>query len=314
MNTAYRQTDELNQDALKVLESNQMLHMYSQLRRGARRFLNKAIRINQGGQPFTVSDFPELSKSVRKGYVFVLRHAGFIETLRTSGYAYYRVKGFRLDNFWDKVTPNPTGDTITTSTLQDELHQVLEEYLKELDSPALHNIRLHLYDDYVYEIIKQKTKDQNCFDIDYNESNKSFTIKLPIFGFKEYGITIILTPTKLIQVLIKNTFKPIVYDENGLQILVSLLGEIRRYLTSFSSDIPPVLDWLFVRADFGRDCKKPLNKPTPTLQFKHFSGALLRTYAKRWEDGSRKIRVEEIISPKKPVKEIIVDCLKSKAR
>ena len=91
--------------------------------------------------------------------------------------------------------------------------------------------------------------------------------------------------------------------------LVLFLGEIRYFLSKISRDVPQVLEWSFVRADFGRDCKKPLNKLVPTMQFKHISGALLRVYSKEWEDGSRKLRVEKIISPNKSMKNIITNVL-----
>ena len=305
----YRETDQLNHKAIKVLESNQILHKYTQLKKSGKRFVNKAIRINQDGKPFTVSDFPEIKKSMRKKYVFELRKAGIVETLEVSGYAYYRVIGFRLDNFWEKVTKNPTGVMIEDKTLQEETFEVLEEYLEELDAPALHNIRLHLYDDFTYEIIKRRYEKEKPYNIEYNKINKSFTIVPSIFGFNDFEIKIILTPTKLIQVLIKNTFKPIVYNEIGLMTLVLLLGEIRYFLCKHSRDIPQVLEWLFVRADFGRDCKKPLNKLVPNMQFKHISGALMRVYSKKWEDGSRRLRVEKIISPNKSVKNIITNVL-----
>lgn len=248
-------------------------------------------------------------KSVRKKIVFELRRAGVIETLKVSGYAYYRVKGFRLSNFWEKVTPNPTGIIIKDKTLQEEMCQILEEYFKDLDSPALHNIRLHLYDDFTYNIIKRKYTEEHPHNIQYNDSNRSFTIEPPIFGFEDFGIKIILTPTKLIQVLIKNTLKPIVYDEIGLLALVNLLGEIRYYLCRYSREIPQVLEWMFVRADFGRDCKKPLNRIVPNLQFKHISGALMRVYSKEWNNGERKLRVEKIVSPNKTMRNIITNVL-----
>lgn len=305
----YKQTGELNERAIKILESNQILPLYSQLKKGTKLFLNKAIRINQKGKPFTVSDFPEVKKSVRKKIIFELRRAGIIETLMVSGYAYYRVKGFRLDNFWEKVTPNPIEGMIKDSTIQEEMYQVLEEYFKDLDSLALHNIRLHLYDDCIYSIIKREYEEEHPWNIQYNDSNRSFTIQPPIFGFEEFGITIILTPTKLIQVLIKNTLKPVIYDETGLLELVNLLGEIRYYLCRRSRDIPQVLDWMFIRADFGRDCKKPLNKIIPNLQFRHVSGALMRVYAKEWNLGERRLRVEKIVSPNKTMKNIITNVL-----
>ena len=132
----HRETEKINERAIKVLESNQILHKYNQLRMGGKRFVNKAIRINQDGKPFTVSDFPEIKKSVRKKYVFELRQAGLVETLEVSGYAYYRVVGFKLDNFWEKVTKNPTRGTIEDKTLHEEICEILGDYFEELDEPA----------------------------------------------------------------------------------------------------------------------------------------------------------------------------------
>jgi len=305
----YRKTEELNQRAIKVLESNQILQKYTQLRKGGKQFINKAIRINQDGKPFTVSDFSEIKKSMRKKYVFQLKHAGLIETMAVSGYAYYRVVGFRLSNFWEKVTKNPMGVTIEDKTLQEEIFEILGEYFEDLDSPALHNIRLHFHDDFIYEVIKRKFEKEKPYNIEFNESNKSFSIIPTIFGIDDFEAKIILTRTKLVQIIIKNTFKPVVVDETGLIELVLFLGEIRYFLCKYSSDIPQVLEWLFVRADFGRDCKKPLNKLFPTMQFKHISGALLRVYSKKWKDGSRRLRVEKIISPNKSMKNFITDVL-----
>ena len=92
-------------------------------------------------------------------------------------------------------------------------------------------------------------------------------------------------------------------------MLICLLGEIRYYLCRYSNDIPRVLDWMFVRADFGRDCKKPLNKLIPTLQFKHFSGALMRIYSKEWKNGEKRLRVEKIITPNRTIREMMESIL-----
>ena len=305
----FRETYELNQDANSILRDNQLLHIHKELKKGARYFVNKAIRINQTGKPFTFQDFPNISKHMWKQYIFALRRAGFVELITKSVFGYYRVKGFRLNNNWEKLTSYPMGDTISYQ-YQNEICNTLEECFKELDTPALHNIRLHLNDDFVYRRVEQKYREQNPCHIEYNSSNKEFTITPPIFGFDEYSVKIILTRTNLVQILIKNTFKPIKYDEIGLLYLVNLLGEVRYYLSCYSRYIPPVLEWNFVRADFGRDCKKPVNKMFPTMQFQHFSGALMRVYSKEWKNGEKRLRVEKIISPNKSVKQLMNNVLK----
>lgn len=309
----HRETDDLNQEAIDVLRNNQLLHVYSHLRRGVKRFVNKTIRINQKGEPFTFLDFPEISKNMWKQYVFCLRGYGLVEVIAKSVFAYYRVKGFRLKEYWEKLTLQPTGVSVRYSNdmntknynsyvKHDEVYSHLQDYLSELEFPALHNIRLHFHHDYLYEQIKQKYE-KKPYCITYNDINKSFTIYPPLDWGRNYGARIILTPTKLVQIIIKNTLKPVACDENGIYELIAKLGEIRDYLDNYSNDIPNVLDWFFVRADFGRDCKKPLNRLFPSMELRDITGALVRLYAKSWPDGNRRLRLEKIIAPNKTLKE-----------
>ncbi|MGI0061696.1 MAG: hypothetical protein ACREBA_04505 [Nitrosotalea sp.] len=59
-----------------------------------------------------------------------------------------------------------------------------------------------------------------------------------------------------------------------------------------------------MRADFGRDCKRPLHRMFPTLEFRDVHGALVRYYARSWPDNTSKLRVETIITPNKPMKDM----------
>lgn len=85
---------------------------------------------------------------------------------------------------------------IEDKTLQEEIFEILDEYFKELDATALHNIRLHLYDDFTYEIIKRRYEKERPYNIEFNDNNKSLTIILPIFRFVDFKVKIILTPTR----------------------------------------------------------------------------------------------------------------------
>ncbi len=308
----YRQTDDLNADAIKVLEDNQLLHVHKELNEGGRRFINKAIRINQTGNPFSYRDFTEFRKNSFKQRVFQLRRCGLVETIMVSDCAYYRVKGFRLDPYWERLTARATEVPITDNedfTKQDSVFQFLQEYLEDFDTPSLHNIRLHFYADYLYERLELQRKENESYDIQYILANKSF-ILTPKFAWDRHcSTTIIVTSKNLVQVMIKNTLKPLAYNECGIYELLAKLGEIRYYLTAYYDKIPSVTEWIFVRADFGQDCKKPVGKIFPELQFRDFVGALVRIYAKPWPDGTRRVRVEKIISPNKPVSEIIEEII-----
>ena len=99
----HRETTELNQEARTILENNQLLHIYTELKNRGKRFINKAIRINQTGKPFTFMDFPEMTKNSFKQYVFHLRHGGLVEVVAKTVFTYYKVKGFRLNYSWEKL-------------------------------------------------------------------------------------------------------------------------------------------------------------------------------------------------------------------
>lgn len=116
------------------------------------------------------------------------------------------------------------------------------------------------------------------------------------------------------QIIIKNTYKPLAYTDEGIYSLIEKLGEIKEYLAYFSRNIPPVLKWMFVRADFGMDCKKPINQMFPEMEFKDIVGALVRFYAKSWGNGDKRLRMETIISPNKSMEEILKETISNQYR
>lgn len=304
----HRETDELNQEAIQILENNQLLHKYAQARNRYKRFLNKAIRINQTGEPFTFMDFKEIAKSAFKQYVFQLRHGGFVEVIGKTVFTWYRVKGFRLAEYWEKMARNPTGASVSNNEYIPDIEnfdKFLIEYLDDLGYPALHNIRLHFHHEYLYSFIEYEHKKANSSEIQFDPANKSFIIH-PTFPWEsQFSAKIILTPRKLVQIIIKNTLRPITCDEDGIKLLITKLEEIRNYLSKFRYYIPIVDDWFFVRADFGRDCKHPLSRLFPTMEFRDLKGALIRVYSKSWADEPYRLRLEKIITPNKQIKDML---------
>lgn len=313
-----RNIEDLNQKALEILQDNQLQHKYTQLRKGARLFLNTCIRVNQTGVAFSRDDFPNLSKDMWKQYVFGLRKAGFVQTIGKSTLAYYRVTGFRLNDFWEKVTLKSTGVSLSNNNIRnnncENIYQIVHNSLSDMDMPSLHNIRLHFSHDYLYHHVKEHMEKNKPYDISYNDSNKFLTIYSPINWGNDISAQIILTRTKLVQIIIKNTYKPLAYTEEGIYSLIEKLGEIKEYLAYFSRNIPPVLKWMFVRADFGMDCKKPINQMFPEMEFKDIVGALVRFYAKSWENGDKRLRIETIISPNKSMEEILKETISNQYR
>jgi len=302
----HRQTDSLNQEAVEILRNSELLHMYERFPKGGKKIVNKAIRINQNGEPFCLHDFKELDKKYYKNLMFQLRKIGFIEVVEKTSFAYYKVKGFTLKHYWEKSAQNPT----ELSIRKDEVYKYLLENIDDLESPALHNIRLHFHVDYIHHFVKSAL-DKGIVNVQHIPQNNSFIIK-PKFSWGNYfTVQILVTPKDLVQIIINNTFKPIAVDEDGIYDLCSKLGTIREYLSRFSNDIPQVSSWLFVRADFGRDSKRPIHRMFPEVQFRDISGALVRMYAKKWPDNQRRIRVEKNIKPEKDIQMIVEGVLSS---
>ncbi|WP_371504502.1 hypothetical protein [Nitrosopumilus adriaticus] len=302
----FKKTLDLNHNAIKILRDNQLLHIYEGLPNRGKKFINKAIRINQTGEPFTIHNFPEISKNTYKQYVFHLRQCDLVQVVSKTVFAYYKVPGFRLNRYWEKLTSNPTGVPINNNSdfNQENISQFLHDYLNSLDYPALHNIRLHFHRDFIYDQVTSYLSSKNT-TIQFIPANKSIVMS-PNFSWEPNSeAKIIITSKNLVQVMIKNTFKPLACTEEGIYELFSKLGEVRSYLSSFSSNLPTISNWYFVRADFGRDCKKPLNKLFPTMEFRDLSGALVRLYSKSWPDGQNRLRLEKIITPDKQLKDIL---------
>jgi hypothetical protein len=76
-------------------------------------------------------------------------------------------------------------------------------------------------------------------------------------------------------------------------------------------DVPPVNDWIFKRANYGRDSKKQVNANF-IIPFKNFAGAMCQIYAKHWKDGSR-LRVEAVIKPGLKISELYENVMAGKS-
>jgi hypothetical protein len=267
------------------------------------------IRINQTKEPFTRSNFPEFKKNTYKQRIFELKHAGLIEKVYTNRIAYYRVKGFRLDPFWENLTAKGIGAPITNDDTkydkQDKFFKFLETYFEDLEDPALHNIRLYFYADYLYENVKFEYEKNRPQGVQFIPENKSYILCPSLPCGEHRSVKIILTTTNRVQVLVKSTLKPLAYDEHGMYELLTILGKVELYLTSYHHKIPQPTEWMFEGADFGQDSKKPVHK-FPSLKFKDMTGALVQIYAKKWK-SQRRLRVEKEFHPEKPLAKVIED-------
>ncbi len=297
----------LNKKARKTLETNGLLLLHYNLSEGGRRFINYAIKINQRRVPFSKYNFPQFTKGGFKQIVFEARKAGFIQTVYVQKYAHYRVIGFPLDSFEEELTRKATGVKSTIDSPfaeyenQEKLQLVLESHLKDSCELSIHNIRIHTTIPNLYRTLLQ----DGC-EFVYHESNNSFVCK-PEFNWGEnISVNLIVTSTDLVQIIFHNTFKPIIFGELGWVELSSKLGQIQFFLKDFSDNVLLIGDWIFKRADFGRDSKKSIYIPFYAT-YETLQGTVFKIYAKLWNDKTRKLRFEKVLEINKPIKNVMKD-------
>jgi hypothetical protein len=303
----------LNRNARKTLEANGLLQRHYELTEGGRRFINYAIKINQRGDSFTKLDFPQFTQESFRQIVFEARKAGFIETNYVQTYAHYRVVGFPLDQFEEELTRTAMGVKSTQYTPfgeyenQEKLQLVLESHLKDSDELSIHNIRINTTVPNLYQTL---LRDKDRFA--YHKSNKSFVCKPEFNWEKNISVKLIVTSTDLVQIIFHNTLKPIIFGELGWVELSSKLGQIQFYLQSFSENVLPISDWIFKRADFGKDSKKPIYIPFYAT-YETLQGTVFKIYAKLWNNKTRKLRFEKVLEINKPIKNVMknMDDIKS---
>ena len=295
----------LNKKARKTLETNGLLLLHYNLSEGGRRFINYAIKINQRGVPFSKYNFPQFTKGGFKQIVFEARKAGFIQTVYVQKYAHYRVIGFPLDSFEEELTRKATGVKSTIDSPfaeyenQEKLQLLLESHLNDSYELSIHNIRINTVVPNLY-----RTLLQDRLEFVYHKSNKSFVCK-PEFNWEEnISVKLIVTSTDLVQIIFHNTYKPIIFGERGWVELSSKLGQIQFFLKDFSDNVLPIGDWVFKRADFGRDSKKPIYIPFYAT-FENLQGTVYKIYAKKWNDGVRRLRIETVLDVNKPCKDFM---------
>jgi hypothetical protein len=298
---------DLNKKARKTLETNGLLQRHYDLAEGGRRFINCAIKINQRGNSFSRHDFPQFTQKSFGQKVFEARKAGFVQKNYLQKDAYYRVIGFQLDPFEEELTRKAMGVKPTSYTPfaeyenQEKLQLVLESHLKDSDELSIHNIRINTTVPNLYQTLLH---DKDRFV--YHKSNKSFVCKPEFNWEKNISVKLIVTSTDLVQIIFHNTFKPIIFGERGWVELSSKLAHIQLYLQSFSDNVLPIGDWVFKRADFGRDSKKPIYIPFYAT-YETLQGTVFKIYAKLWNDKTRKLRFEKVLEINKPIKNVMKD-------
>lgn len=119
------------------------------------------------------------------------------------------------------------------------------------------------------------------------------------FDDLEFPLTVQVYDTGRVQVIVKCSLKPIPFDFRGLTRLATVLGELKGRLGW--RNVPNVVDWTVTSWHYGKDSLNEVSGASLNVTFETWSRTLGRIYCK---SELKKIRVEEIQSPRRTVKDL----------
>ena len=119
------------------------------------------------------------------------------------------------------------------------------------------------------------------------------------FDDLEFPLTVQLYDSGRIQVAVRCSLKPIPFDFGGLTRLTAVLGELKGRLGW--GNVPNVVDWTVTSWHYGKDSLNEVSGASFNVTFETWSRTLGRIYCK---SELKKIRVEEIQSPRRTVQEL----------
>jgi len=242
-------------------------------------FLRKAYKINKEKQfLFCCEDFR--SEFTPGNYrQMIHRYREIIELVIPGRPCFYQLKGV-------DVPKRPR--MLTDKTMGDGMISILEDLQEQ--NPALHDIKIKFDSD----IHKSLTK------LGYEINPINHVIKLPIPIYDNNITVMAIVYPKTIQIDIGCTFKPFVYDIQGMIKLTTFLGRIYQYLLLIAreSSLSDVLSWVITHYHFGIDGSKTYSGKSFHRTFEDMSCGFIRFYSKKLLDGNLILRLEQIHSPK----------------
>ena len=120
----------------------------------------------------------------------------------------------------------------------------------------------------------------------------------------EFPLTVMMYDSGRVQIVVKCSLNPIPFSFEGLTRLTAILGELKGQLGW--SDPPNVVDWIVTSWHYGKDSRKEVSGASLNVTFETWSKTLARIYTK---SELRKVRIEEIQSPKRTVQDLFEETM-----
>lgn len=285
----------LSQNSKKTLLANGIYGIYLKLPPAKKQFIIKCIKIHEKGNPFKYPDFDEqYTNDTFRQEVLKLNKLGITETIGRARYAFYRVIGFELDSFEEKLTNKTIGAKNPTFVELDQLEQTVTEHLSDVDSLAMHNIRLKVK---VNEIHHHIINSESKFKLIPSNKKLMYTFEVA----QDIQVTLMVSTKDSIEILFKCTHNPIIVDEVELSRWLMQLIKVQKILEMYSDNVPEIMNWTFQSAEFGLDSKKVMHMPFPERRIIDVHNVMFKIYSKKRLDGNRRLRIESPVTLDTPV-------------
>ncbi len=263
-------------------------------------------------RPFCSKDLTELpqihSKGTARNIIWKLKKHGLIELFCKSRYSFHKLKSVEHSKIKKPMTISRMG--------VNGLRRVQIDFTSLLNSLSfeelckIHDVRLVFTVNGLYEILSKAgycKKDLFSKDIFFG-----------CFVWSKYrSLQVVLHVSGTVSFILDSSNCPIEASEEGFVSLAAFLGGIRDKLftavkstkNDFTEDKIPFVDfWKVTMWHYGRDSAQEFSGEAFNITFKMWCGELARIYVHEQKE-SRKVRVEVIETPKKPLQQVIADKL-----
>ena len=295
---------------------------------------------------FCYLDFLDLMKpTTYRNKICKLKKDGIVELDYISGVAFHTLKGYRSGK---PVTPNHIGvsssnsDSLPLSITvghNDPVYQMIKNL--PMDRQAIHDIRAKFQVPNIYDAFSNvalalpttttttpNTTTPRAFQFQFPKDDVNCDIRLPYWNVNNAIVQVRIHKTDTVSVIVACSRNPFSFDYNGIIRFFTTLADTHGLLVglTFSNQIqsgltvsttaaaslviPRYQSWLVTQWHFGRDSLTTYKGEKYEITVEGAQHIFTRLYTKDY-GKFKKIRLERVESPRKPVPDAIQDKLDS---
>ncbi|WP_428324351.1 hypothetical protein [Nitrosopumilus sp.] len=266
-------------------------HSINSLSPTLKEFAKKIQRKNRLGHDVCVRDFPELKAGTFRQRIGRLKEKGLIINTSKGTFCYYKIRG----EYTGKTKRSVTKEGMVVGT---NMQEIINEASKQI--PTIHDIKIKFPSKQLYKNLLEK-------GMHPNPSNKGIFLEKQTL-VKDIYAKIAVYP-EIVAIDLSCTWNPIIYDIRGAQEFLGHMEILRAFLfhNYKTYDMPNSLDWIVTYYHLNQDGQTEFSGESFHRTISDMVGGFIRIYAKKFPDGTTRMRLERIITPECSVKTQVND-------